>query len=109
MGKGAIIIALAALMATSAIYLTQDQSSASRIEEEVDYQEQVLAREAAQSAFNIVAAKVKRDFSSVSTHLWKKMCVPAGTCVEDIGASCRTVGASSCANAKWAIPRAAGS
>lgn len=62
MGKGAIFIALAALMATSALYLVQDQSSADRLDEEVDYQQQVLAREAAQSAFNVVAGKVKRDF-----------------------------------------------
>jgi hypothetical protein len=64
MGKGAIFIALAALMATSALYLVQDQSSVDRLDEEADYQEQVLAREAAQSAFNVVAGKVKRDFDN---------------------------------------------
>lgn len=62
MGKGVLILVLASSMAASFMYVSGDDAKFRRVEEEADYESKVLARETAESAFNLLIGKVKRDF-----------------------------------------------
>jgi len=51
-------------MAASAMYISRDGTLLLQKQEEAGYEGQVLAREAAHSAFNIIVGRVKRDFDN---------------------------------------------
>jgi hypothetical protein len=64
MGKGVLIFVMASSLSLSAMYLAGTESDIASAESEADYKEAVIARETAQSAYNIVSSKVRRDFDS---------------------------------------------
>ena len=62
MGKAALLLVLSSFMAISLSYVTKDRSKYNKALTEADYEEKILARETAQSAYNIISSKVKNDF-----------------------------------------------
>ncbi len=62
MGKGALLLVLTSFMAMSLSYVSKDESQYNQAREKADYEEKVLARETAQSAYNIITSRVKNDF-----------------------------------------------
>jgi len=64
MGKGLLILVLGTSIAGGVMMMSKETSRMANTAEEARYEEAVLAREAAQSAFNIVAGRVKRNFDS---------------------------------------------
>lgn len=73
MGKGALMMVLAGIMAMSLAYVSKDESRYNSAIERADYEEKVLARETAQSAFNIIASKVINDFDNYRGSLTDKV------------------------------------
>lgn len=67
MGKGLLILIIGTTIAGGIMYASQSSSRMASTTEEARYQEAVLAREAAQSAFNIVVGRVKRNFDTYRT------------------------------------------
>ncbi|MBO6575338.1 MAG: hypothetical protein JJ896_07985 [Rhodothermales bacterium] len=64
MGKAALILVAAVSVASTTVYMTQDRQSIETLSQEAVYEHQVLAREIAQSAFNRVESRVRRDFEN---------------------------------------------
>ena len=64
MGKGVLIFVMASSLSLSAMYMSGDENALESAKTEADYQEELLARETATSAYNIVVGKVKRNFDS---------------------------------------------
>ena len=63
MGKAVLLIVLGTTLAASAMYLSRDEALLDQKLAESRYEGEVLAREAATSAFNLVVGNVKSDFS----------------------------------------------
>jgi len=66
MGKGILIFVMASTLSLATLYLARTEQDLASVQTESDYQEKVLARQTAQSAFNIVIAKVRAAFESES-------------------------------------------
>jgi hypothetical protein len=66
MGKGILIFVMASTLSLAMLYLARTEQDLASVQTESDYQEKVLARQTAQSAFNIVIAKVRAAFESES-------------------------------------------
>lgn len=64
MGKAALLLVTAVTVASGAVYMNQDRTALGVVEQEALYEHQVLAREIAQSGFNRLESRVKRDFNS---------------------------------------------
>ncbi|NNE70329.1 MAG: hypothetical protein HKN29_08185, partial [Rhodothermales bacterium] len=64
MGKAALILVTAVTVASGAVYMNQDRTALGVVEQEALYEHQVLAREIAQSGFNRLESRVRRDFQS---------------------------------------------
>lgn len=64
MGKGVLIFVMASSLSLGAMYMAGTESDIQSAENEADYKEELLARETAQSAYNIVSSKVRRSFDS---------------------------------------------
>lgn len=62
MGKGVLIIVMATTMAAGVMYMSQSEQMLSQTSKEGDYKDEILARETAVSAYNLIVGKVKRDF-----------------------------------------------
>ncbi|NNE70330.1 MAG: hypothetical protein HKN29_08190 [Rhodothermales bacterium] len=62
MGKAALILVTAVTVASGVVYMNQDRTSLGVVEQEALYEHQVLAREIAQSGFNRLESRVRRDF-----------------------------------------------
>ena len=62
MGKGVLIFVLASSLSLSAMYMAGIESDVANATQQSEYQEEILARETATSAYNILVSKVKRDF-----------------------------------------------
>ncbi len=67
MGKGLLILVMASTFAVSAMYAVQSENKIDQITNESDYKAEILAREAAVSAYNVVVGQVKRDFDGYRT------------------------------------------
>ncbi len=63
MGKGILILVVATTMAASAMYVSQEETRLQGDADEAEYKSELLARETATSAYNIVVGRVKRDYS----------------------------------------------
>lgn len=83
MGKGILILVLGTTIAGGVVMMSKEKSRMANTAEEARYEEAVLAREAAQSAFNIVVGRVKRDFESYRSVQTAK---PYGAATYDISA-----------------------
>ena len=62
MGKGILIFVMASSLSLSAMYLAGTESDIDSAQTEAEYKEEILARETATSAYNMVVSRVKRDF-----------------------------------------------
>lgn len=62
MGKGVLIFVLASTLSLSAMYMAGIESDVANATQQSEYQEEILARETATSAYNLLVSKVKRDF-----------------------------------------------
>lgn len=58
------MLVLASFMAMSLAYVSKDESQYNSALVRADYEESVLARETAESAYNIIVSKVKKDFDN---------------------------------------------
>ncbi|MBN4056412.1 hypothetical protein JYT20_01690, partial [Rhodothermus sp. AH-315-K08] len=63
MGKAALFLVAAVSLASGASYLNQDRTAFEGEKNEALYEHQVLAREIAQSGFNRIESRVRRDFN----------------------------------------------
>jgi len=68
MGKGILIFVMASTLAGTAMYAAQGEKQLQQAADETEYKSEVLAREAAASAFNLLVGKVKRDFEGYRTN-----------------------------------------
>jgi hypothetical protein len=64
MGKGVLIFVMASSLSLGAMYMAGTDNDIASAQEEADYKDELLARETAQSAYNIVSSKVRRSFDS---------------------------------------------
>lgn len=64
MGKGVLIFVMASSLSLGAMYMAGTENDLESAQNEADYKEELLARETAQSAYNIVSSKVRRNFDS---------------------------------------------
>ncbi|MFT4603961.1 MAG: hypothetical protein ACI9W4_000679 [Rhodothermales bacterium] len=64
MGKAGLILVAAVTLASGAAYMNQDRASLGTVQQEAFYQHQVLAREIAQSGFNRLESRVRRDYNN---------------------------------------------
>jgi len=64
MGKGVLIFVMASSLSLGAMYMAGTENDLESAQNEADYKEELLARETAQSAYNIVSSKVRRSFDS---------------------------------------------
>lgn len=64
MGKAAIILVSAVTMASAVAYMSQDRQAVETMRQEALYEHHVLAREIAQSGFNRIESRVRRDFEN---------------------------------------------
>ncbi len=62
MGKGILIFVIATSLSVTAMYVAGEEAEVASLQTEADYKSELLARETAQSAYNMVVSKVKRDF-----------------------------------------------
>ena len=63
MGKAILLLVVATSMAASAMYVSQEETRLHGEADAADYKSELLARETATSAYNIVVGRVKRDYS----------------------------------------------
>ncbi|NQV71605.1 hypothetical protein HQ496_00680 [bacterium] len=68
MGKGILVFVMLSTLAGTAMYATQSERKLEQATNETEYKSEVLAREAAASAFNLLVGKVKRDFEGYRTN-----------------------------------------
>ena len=64
MGKGVLIFVMASSLSLGAMYMAGEENALESAATEADYKEEILARETATSAYNLVVGKVKRDFEN---------------------------------------------
>jgi hypothetical protein len=87
MGKAAIILVSAVTLASAAAYMTQDRQSMESMRQEALYEHQVLAREIAQSGFNRIESRVRRDFEQHRLNVSDLPTRPGSVDISAVGAS----------------------